>query len=134
LTSHICENLEPLHVSGEGAAELKESHPQSKDIELLDLISWYPHSSHLLRAHVEVGTSNTATGLPLRSRTSRIQGLRISCNISSDQAKISDLQVVLTNTRKEDVGRLQVPVDQALLVNVDHCLQDLEVERRGKYM
>lgn len=72
--SQLSAHLEPLHVSGEGAAELKESHPQSKDIELLDLISWYPHSSHLLRAHVEVGTSNTATGLPLWSSTSRIQG------------------------------------------------------------
>ena len=43
----------------------------------------------------------------------------------SDQAKVSNFQVVLTLTREENVGRLQVTVDQSLLMNIDDCFQDL---------
>ena len=56
----------------------------------------------------------------------------ISCNISSDQAKVSNLQVVIF-TGEKDVGGFQVPVDEPLLMDIDHCLQNLVVEI-GYYM
>lgn len=44
----------------------------------------------------------------------------------SDEAKVPNLQVV--HIIKEDVGRCQVLVDIPLIMDIDHCLQDL-VER-----
>ena len=48
--------------------------------------------------------------------------------ISSDQAKVSNLQVVIF-TGEEDVGGFQVAVDEPLPMNIDHCFQNLVVEK-----
>ena len=54
----------------------------------------------------------------------------ISCNISSDKTKVSNLQGIIF-TGEEDIGRFQVPVDEPLLMDVDHRLQNLVVERES---
>ena len=56
-----------------------------------------------------------------------------SCKISSDQTKVSNFQVILSLTREENVGRLQVPVDQPFPMNIDHCLQYLEPVEKEYY-
>jgi len=62
--------LHSLHFCYKDVIEFKEDDSEGKDVHLLVIHG----SHHLLRAHVEVGTSNTATCLPLWSSTSRIQG------------------------------------------------------------
>ena len=54
----------------------------------------------------------------------------LAATFSSDKTKVSNLQGIIF-TGEEDIGRFQVPVDEPLLMDVDHCLQNLVVERES---